>query len=473
MRSNRNKITLAVFVIAAVAASFLYFSSYTSIQIDRENSSYNIQNKRRELYRDIYRGTALLIYPSSDSLKYIGQIKGLTGNFGRINLRIKPDIQVTASDLRDNSIILLGTFSSNKILRKISPALPVMFSGNEFKFEGDAYGKSADLINLFYYNPYNKKKLCYIISGNDDEYIAGHIDLRSVGDLRISEGGQCAAMGFFKIDRDGNWEVDNSSFRDFNMEKKDFNFPDGVSYTVYSKDLKRLEIEKINEERESSLKKMKLFFGKNISRGRLHYFVYDNFEDKGLISGDTRLENVDWRDSSVQFVYNDLVNGNDFSGTALLLLRKNFGPAKSSFIENGLSIYFSNNWRKKGYGFWAAMIAKSLSIPPLDEMLDNNSIEYLSPFFTEPLGGEFIKFLIKEKGSGWLIKNYNTLDAQNVEALNIADKLGRKVTALGPTRSQLIAKGMVYSPSHGDTAFTVPLFDEFMKRIMPGEDWNE
>lgn len=55
---------------------------------------------------------------------------------------------------------------------------------------------------------------------------------------------------------------------------------------------------------------------------------------------------------------------------------------------------------------------------------------------------------------------------------DIADKLGRKVTSLGPTRNQLIAKGMIWSPSHGDTAFTVPLFDEFMKRIMPGDDWQ-
>jgi len=55
---------------------------------------------------------------------------------------------------------------------------------------------------------------------------------------------------------------------------------------------------------------------------------------------------------------------------------------------------------------------------------------------------------------------------------DIADILGRGVTSLGPTRSQLIAKGMVWSPSHGDTAFTVPLFDEFMRRIMPGEAWK-
>jgi hypothetical protein len=30
---------------------------------------------------------------------------------------------------------------------------------------------------------------------------------------------------------------------------------------------------------------------------------------------------------------------------------------------------------------------------------------------------------------------------------------------------------MIWSPNHGDTAFTVPLFDEFMRRIMPGERW--
>lgn len=54
----------------------------------------------------------------------------------------------------------------------------------------------------------------------------------------------------------------------------------------------------------------------------------------------------------------------------------------------------------------------------------------------------------------------------------IAEELDRQVTALGPTRSQLIAKGMIWSPNHGDTAFTVPLFDEFMRRIMPGEDWK-
>lgn len=55
---------------------------------------------------------------------------------------------------------------------------------------------------------------------------------------------------------------------------------------------------------------------------------------------------------------------------------------------------------------------------------------------------------------------------------DIAEQLRRDVRSLGPTRSQLIVKGMIWSPSHGDTAFTVPLFDAFMKRIIPGDDWK-
>ncbi|MCX7978147.1 MAG: ATP-binding protein [Bdellovibrionaceae bacterium] len=56
---------------------------------------------------------------------------------------------------------------------------------------------------------------------------------------------------------------------------------------------------------------------------------------------------------------------------------------------------------------------------------------------------------------------------------DIAEVIGRAVSSLGPTRGSLISKGMIWSPNHGDTAFTVPLFDEFMKRIMPGSSWKE
>jgi len=50
---------------------------------------------------------------------------------------------------------------------------------------------------------------------------------------------------------------------------------------------------------------------------------------------------------------------------------------------------------------------------------------------------------------------------------DVAAVLGVKVQAVAPLRDSLMKKGMIYSPAHGDTAFTVPLFDTFMQRAMP------
>lgn len=49
----------------------------------------------------------------------------------------------------------------------------------------------------------------------------------------------------------------------------------------------------------------------------------------------------------------------------------------------------------------------------------------------------------------------------------VAEILGFKVTSMGPNRANLISKGMIYSPEHGHVDFTVPLFDEIMRRTMP------
>jgi hypothetical protein len=50
---------------------------------------------------------------------------------------------------------------------------------------------------------------------------------------------------------------------------------------------------------------------------------------------------------------------------------------------------------------------------------------------------------------------------------DVADTLGVNISSLGPKRAKLMRKGMIYSPAHGDMAFTVPLFDEFMRRAIP------
>jgi hypothetical protein len=54
-----------------------------------------------------------------------------------------------------------------------------------------------------------------------------------------------------------------------------------------------------------------------------------------------------------------------------------------------------------------------------------------------------------------------------VRSSEVAGLLGKRITALGPTRDGLIKKGLCYSPRWGEIDFTVPMFGGFMRRWIP------
>lgn len=53
------------------------------------------------------------------------------------------------------------------------------------------------------------------------------------------------------------------------------------------------------------------------------------------------------------------------------------------------------------------------------------------------------------------------------KAADVARLLNRESTQVAPTRAELIAMGLLYTPDHGYAAFTVPDFDKFLKRAIP------
>lgn len=50
---------------------------------------------------------------------------------------------------------------------------------------------------------------------------------------------------------------------------------------------------------------------------------------------------------------------------------------------------------------------------------------------------------------------------------DMADQLGCDTEKASQQCATLIMKAMIYSPAHGDVCFTVPMFDEFMRREIP------
>lgn len=106
-----------------------------------------------------------------------------------------------------------------------------------------------------------------------------------------------------------------------------------------------------------------------------------------------------------------------------------------------------------------------------DEKITAKDVERAAPRVVEKLDKNFfrVRFDRLTPTERRYLRAMAQLGAGPHRSGEIARKYGAKVETVGPIRSALIRKGMIYSPAHGDTAFTVPLFDEFVNRATTGE----
>lgn len=119
--------------------------------------------------------------------------------------------------------------------------------------------------------------------------------------------------------------------------------------------------------------------------------------------------------------------------------------------------YFLQEW---GYQAWNHAVSSPINLATVHESNAIVSRRLDENFFRV----RFDRLTPREKK---FLRAMAELGAGPHRTGDIADKLKAKINTLGPVRASLIKKGMIYSPSHGDMAFTVPLFDEFMRRAMP------
>lgn len=119
--------------------------------------------------------------------------------------------------------------------------------------------------------------------------------------------------------------------------------------------------------------------------------------------------------------------------------------------------YFIQEW---GYQAWNHAATSPITLPVIQETTSIVRERLDQNFFRV----RFDRLTPREKD---YLRSMAYLGSGPYRTGDIADTLGEKITTLGPVRASLIKKGMIYSPAHGDMAFTVPLFDEFMCRAIP------
>ena len=119
--------------------------------------------------------------------------------------------------------------------------------------------------------------------------------------------------------------------------------------------------------------------------------------------------------------------------------------------------YFLQEW---GYQSWNLAAHSPIDLALIQQTTVSSTERLDSSFFRV----RFDRLTPREKDYLCALAEMGT---GNQRSGGVAERLGVRVQTIAPLRSSLIKKGMIYSPAHGDTAFTVPLFDQFMLRTMP------
>lgn len=119
--------------------------------------------------------------------------------------------------------------------------------------------------------------------------------------------------------------------------------------------------------------------------------------------------------------------------------------------------FYLQEW---GYQAWNAAPASPIRVVDVERATETAIARLDDSFFRV----RFDRLTPREKN---YVRAMASLPQGPYRSGDVADVLGVPVQTLGPLRNTLIGKGMIYSPGHGEMAFTVPLFDSFLRRIMP------
>lgn len=116
--------------------------------------------------------------------------------------------------------------------------------------------------------------------------------------------------------------------------------------------------------------------------------------------------------------------------------------------------YFIQEW---GYQLWNFVERSPVVL---------EDVKAVDAVVTEQLDGNFFRVRMERltPSERSFLQAMAGFEGPQIRMADLSRVLGISQQALGPRRSALVKRGMIYSPGHGLVAFTVPLFNEFLRR---------
>jgi len=168
------------------------------------------------------------------------------------------------------------------------------------------------------------------------------------------------------------------------------------------------EVATVGARAESVFASATEFLGRSPDTPPVLFYLYQTLEEKGLATGYTLPAHAMAGAGEVFAALEPGFEGEVDRVIAGLVVLRVLGRPRTHLLETGLAMYFTSNWRGRGYQYWAAKIGVTGSSADLNHLLDNRSLGKESYLIARPLAGSFVAWAVEEFGRENLLEKYTT-----------------------------------------------------------------
>ena len=366
----------------------------------------------REELLDRFREERRLLIVYSEGLEGIAQ--QIKQRQRRAECILLPEAEASRELMQESAVLLLGAGWSNPVVKELIGRLPFSMEEGALQFNGrHIQGGSTVFALSFYPNPLAVALPLGIVTAFDQATIARFYRQREEEGLsfyswasmgyEVYQDGRRLLMGEFdeKTWKPGKHaEFDFTEARDTTINRAYFDFilhqvPPSADYA-----------QRLMAACETNAAKVLAFCGQTAPAAPIPCHLYNSLEQKGLRLNNTQPSQADFSRGAAHLVANEIFQGQHAGPENALFLRRLLGQPKLEALEWGLALYFTANWQKKGYAFWAERLYRSGNIAPLAEILDNDQLAQESPLVISCLSASLVDFLISHWGRETFLERY-------------------------------------------------------------------
>jgi len=383
---------------------------------------------RRQLRRSYFeKREILVVYGTEDKIlktKYEDLLSKLAeqakaNRRGSINVQYTSIDALQEKDIHNQILFLIGTAKANPLIKRLTRRLPLTFDPSGLNFNNNQFSTTEDILSItFYPNPENRQLPFSFVTGNDDDAIYDFFERANVNaffrwqslDYEITRENKRILMGNFDV----HWKPDPKVYFNYAIGNDLVYQSTHYDFISHQNAIDETTLKKVVTQVETSTDELLHFIG-NTDLPLLNYHIYKTAEDKGLMLGNTAQAHIDTENLSVYTIINDKYKDNFVQKELALIVDQKLGEAKAKVFQRGLPVYFTTQWQRKGYRYWAAHLSKSGNALSMKELFDNELIEKESPLMVDCFSAMVTQFFIERWGKTKFLERYNSWIPSSIE----------------------------------------------------------